>query len=810
MPTLSAPAANPPVASPLDSLLARRDYYGLLNAALPAIAHGNSDIATALFAVQGYIGLGLVGPARELLTELARSIGPQPELTTVLDQLRPLPTGQVPWDALRERFKSNARRLYESHPHLQSCDAAMREAPRRFTLYRTTSGTLQVKARAAGAATCWHRGLCDWPAMFGEVTLPHDPKTLFCPPYIVYADHLGMLFAKVFAATDRLFMTYSPRIYFLQPDAADLGLVLHTADDIAALCHPRTSIFAGADCVQQFEAHLAAHLDQRLPELCVKPPLTDTAGAEKLIVPALDRAAQVFGRHTSAAVKGLRDFYDARSPADWAARFRDGRPLRILGMTSRFTTVLQYAMRDLKDAFERLGHSFDILIEPTDHDLPTAPGTAQDILRLKPDLMIVIDHLRREYAEIVPQGMPYVCWIQDLLPNLMSREAGRGVGEMEFYVAPSLYQFVHDYEYPAGRGMPWTMVTNDRLYSAEPYAAEALAAHRCDFSYVSNQSQTPQSFHELVRASQARDANGLRLIDGLYEVITADAAAGGPNFPRPAMRILADATQATGVNATSPEVEDRLARRYIHPLCELLFRQKSLEWVADYCDRTGRRLNIYGNGWDAHPRFRTYHRGVAANGEELRAIYQASTVNLQIISTGAIHQRLLDGLAAGGFFLIRSCPIDLLHRACEQFLAAANAEGFKPGVEYNTAEVPAVAGALHGLAGWRGIEPGERICMAADEMDFFRGLGADDYRRIAGAVFPHYGAVSFQSPVEFDRLADRYLADASARQAAAGPMRDVVRKRFTYDAFTKAVIDFIGSRLGEQSAGDRRTGRVSC
>ena len=54
------------------------------------------------------------------------------------------------------------------------------------------------------------------------------------------------------------------------------------------------------------------------------------------------------------------------------------------------------------------------------------------IVEFKPDAVFVIDHLRSEYEDIVPVGLPFLCWIQDYLPKLRCNEAGASVGPRAF------------------------------------------------------------------------------------------------------------------------------------------------------------------------------------------------------------------------------------------------------------------------------------------------------------------------------------------------------------------------------------------
>ena len=69
----------------------------------------------------------------------------------------------------------------------------------------------------------------------------------------------------------------------------------------------------------------------------------------------------------------------------WANRFKEalsgrGEPLRILAAVSTHTTFLQYSMRDVKRAFESLGHRCVFLEEQTPYDI-MGPQTYHKAIR---------------------------------------------------------------------------------------------------------------------------------------------------------------------------------------------------------------------------------------------------------------------------------------------------------------------------------------------------------------------------------------------------------------------------------------------
>ncbi|RIK67249.1 MAG: hypothetical protein DCC65_06765 [Planctomycetota bacterium] len=802
----SGAAAGVSPARSVDELFAAGHHYGVLQAVLPMIsAHGGAigepeRIHAALLGVKSYVALGLIGPALELLSGTFSPLAAVPEFEPLRRQLAAMPTGQIPWVRLSERFERNAARLYAARPELREYDEAFRAAARGREVFWAADGNVHISERGDGGARRWLSALCDHAGVLAAVRLPHDPKTLFCPPYAITGDYLGGLFRRVFDATAGLFMTFAPRVYVVEAEPEAIGLCLYVEEDVARWCHERVSVFTGGEAAARLEAHLLAHPDRSPPEYCLRLPYASTDRSGE-VIGSIRRCTSAGLARAGAAMERMKEKYSGLDARAWGARLGDGRPLRILGITSRFTTVLQYSMRDVKAAFERLGHAFEIYMEPTEYDLPTAPGMAECIERARPDMLFVIDHHRREYAQTMPADVPFVCWVQDALPNLTSREAGRSLGPLDFFISADPDELVRCYGYPRERGLGWSLATNARLFSAEPVSEERLAAYRCDFSFVSNQSTVPEAFHREYVAASGGGPSGRVVYEYLYERLRElSEKRGGGDGSIVAGELIADLERDTGLAPSSAGRRDHLCRTYIHPLSELFFRQRTLEWVADFCDRTGRVLHLYGHGWEKHPRFARYSRGVIENGEPLRGLYQASRINLQIIGSGAVHQRLLDGLAAGGFFLVRAAAVDRVHEACARVLGLVDAGMLEPGRSYEIAAHPDVAAAICDVTVLVGVRPrGTTIALSEEDVATVRSAFEQRGRRFAGAVFGEdYDRVWFADRARFEALAERYLPDADARRAAAAPMREMVLSRFTYDALARDLLVLMRARLAAQ------------
>lgn len=786
----------------LDQLYKSGDHYAVLHHAIPLLSKSTDDANLALAVCRSYIALGLMGPAREMLVDGGSVLAALPEFQSLYQQIKIVPSARLPDAVLRERFAKNFARLINRHPSARACIDACRAACDDLEIYQTTNNNLLAARRDASGVLRWLSPFANTNLEAADVKVCHKAEAMFCEPYIITNDRFGRLLDRVSQATAQMYMAFRPRLYVVEPDAHLLVAGLHVAESIDVLCEDRVSLFVGPDCVDELVAELADHPERAIPHHLVGLPGWDSSA-----VGALEKAMHRVTDDRTRAARDASDratsVYADATPASWAARFREcrGGGLRVLGLTSRFTTVLQYVMRDLGAAFESAGHTFRTVAEANDHDLVAPARYAAEIAEYRPDLVICIDHLRKEFVGGVPDNVPFLAWLQDAMEHLMRVESGQSVGSLEFYVAPSIEDFVRTYDYPESQGMVWTMAANDVVYSAAPMDELDLAPHRCDCSYVSNQSRTPESLRDEWLGLCEETPLGQRLVEYLYDAlcndIRLDPRCGGTG---PAMLLLDRAKRDIACGPASESQLEAIVRSYIHPLSELLFRQRTLEWVADYCDRTGRTLHIYGQGWESHPRLAAYARGVAGNGHELRAIYQASKINLQITSYGAIHQRLLDGLSAGGFFLMRFCPNDVIHEPVRRLLAAIDEDEIQPDTLYQGEASPRVAAALAELPEiWTGnqpVGPGQFL-IPRGELSRYQEYAATRYCRVAGAVFEPYDQLSFGSGEEFAAAADRFLEDADARARVVAEIRPVVLQRYSYSGLVGRLLEFIESRLAD-------------
>ncbi|MBF0398970.1 MAG: glycosyltransferase family 1 protein, partial [Desulfobacterales bacterium] len=132
-------------------------------------------------------------------------------------------------------------------------------------------------------------------------------------------------------------------------------------------------------------------------------------------------------------------------------------------------------------------------------------------------------------------------------------------------------------------------------------------------------------------------------------------------------QVLNEACIATNINIDENNI-DKVAEHFWHVVGSRIYRHEPLEWLS----QAGYNLALYGNGWEKHPTLAKHARGWINNGEELCKLFNASKINLCVHQIGNYSSRVFDGIASGGFFLMRYHPADYEEGGLGKYLDMEN------------------------------------------------------------------------------------------------------------------------------------------
>jgi len=542
--------------------------------------------------------------------------------------------------------------------------------------------------------------------------------------------------------------------------------------------------YVGPQWLDAFRIDALTELYFPFPQVNVKAGIAG-AGIERSLVRVIAELQKVDAK----ADTDLKAHYQPLTKDDFARALtgQSGRPPRVLLLTTLFSTVLQYSTRDAAEAFRALGWSTLVAIEPAPHLRLTRSAIRRMLADFKPDLVFQIDHNRFEHGNLFPANLPFVDWIQDLLPNLMTPAAGRQIGPNDFVLAPSLQRWVDQFAYPARQCLEFRKLTR------VPRRPTSWASESEKVVYVSNWSQTPEQMRSALIAEAQGPAKEVmaQCAERMIQVYAAGGALPAPgDVRRLLVQTLADLELAADerlLRSTTSRLFDRMNN--------LLFRQQGLQWAAQACRAAGLQLRIFGNDWEKHPTFAPYAAGPIGYGEALEHLTRSAGVNLILEPfMCTAHQRPIDALVAGGFCLVRDHPtnhttdawIDLLARAPDSLqsdLAIRDSLNADDQVAYDT--IRAVCDALDAA-------PGD-----IDHAATVRRLQAAGFLPQHGPMVPLLDQVLFSTS---ETLADkllRFSRDAELRSEIARVQRRTITERYSYTAGMERMTRFIVQRLCE-------------
>jgi hypothetical protein len=599
----------------------------------------------------------------------------------------------------------------------------------------------------------------------------------------------GYLFNFLAHNPPKLFLGMEQQVFLVEPDAQ---IVLHCLmiHDYTGPTGPiqqrRFRWYIGPTWREDVTHVLAAEPYLPCPAVTICQGLDSTP-----LAAALRDLSQVMAER-EARFKSQVDAYYAEMAREELASLmgpKPSRPPRVMLLTTRFSTVLQYSTRDAAQAFERLGWETRVVIEPSNHHRLMQCAIRSELASFRPDLVFQIDHLRYEQPGVFPPTLPFACWIQDHLANLRTQEAARSIAANDFVLTDAAPMYRSTFGYPRRQCISVTKLTR---VPESPAASEIKPGD--DLVFVSNASHVAAAIIAERLATHDGSEAGKALLTESAKRIT-DLYAAGKCIPTyyELLTLIREVQRDLSTMITVPEF-DVIAAWLFHPLNDALYRQQALRWVRDVADEMKLTFAVHGAGWDKHPDFAKYARGPVQYGPELETLTRATRFNLQIVPYHCLHQRLLDGLVAGGFYLVRRHRSDVAARELIDFLVghaphAHNLENARRGLtEPLRGQLDALAAALKpAIATSEQDDPVEAVVAWRD-----MGLVAP-----GAEVLPHLQLTSFDGPAGIRAAILRFTADAELRKTVQRDQRQSVIDRFTYEAGMKRVVTKIHEILSD-------------
>lgn len=715
-------------------------------------------------------------------------------------------------ERLLRRCEAQARVLAARGVDLSVALAEWREGLEEREWFAAHDGNIVRRARGNTDIASW-RGLEDAATQARTLVEAHFKSPgEWARPVAVEGVDPPFVFQGICGALQRNASGYVARVALLQADPLEFLDGLAMGDLKGELESERTVVFVGPDASERYGRWMRERMGVQLAG-----PVVVTAGTRTRLSPTVAEVVGHVEKQQSVLVRGLRERVEAqyrgRDARWWAERYREalsgeGPPLNVVIPTCRYSTYIQFASRDLAKAFERAGCRAEVLIEPDTSSRLSLAAYLEAFEGGAPDLVVLINYPRASLeGNPTPGNVPFVCWIQDAMGHLYSKNMGEAQGDLDFVVGHLHGDLFLKHGWDRARSLELPVTADEGTFHDGPVGERLPREMACEIACVTNHGESPREMHDRLRgqlASGGADANVVRLVDGLWERLPAIMCEAHVKEHHKALReAIVDISRRSLGLEPSETLVDQLHRQYALPVADRIFRHQALEWACSVAERRGWRLALYGRGWEGHPRFGRYARGVLEHGEALRAAYQCAAVNLHLSATTMVHQRVLECALSGGFTaarLFRDAVGSVGLRAQHASVRSGAPGEVREGVTWyslaETSEGMAFAALCQRLGLTDkiriGISPARRATLLARSDD---AMLEQDPNWLLGDL----AQTTFWDEASLESLAERAITRPSWRANLASGVKNRVRERLTTGIAVERILGLVSASLEASS-----------
>jgi len=349
----------------------------------------------------------------------------------------------------------------------------------------------------------------------------------------------------------------------------------------------------------------------------------------------------------------VNSYYDKLSIEKVLNRLRE-KNARILFITSRFSTAVQYFIRDCILACEKLGIPCKLAIEDSDiHRLDTYSEVLL-LEKFKPDIIFIIDHFRWEYSWI-PQNVLFITWIQDPLPHIMSKDSAAKIKEKDFIL--NLFysgKEFNDLGYPENKLIDTPIPVNTDIYKSYVLTDKERAIYETDICAFSNGGNPLKGLDNFLK--QFNSLPNFNMIkkpfESAFKEIYEMALKGKFLYtPEQYAEVLKKWLYMFNINIDN-KIFRNIASSFRNEIGFRILRSVPLEWLH----AKGYNMKIWGGEWLDHQVLKIHAQGVAENGEVLSRIINASKIVIGTNPGLTTHPRVFETMLSDSFYLGVNIP----------------------------------------------------------------------------------------------------------------------------------------------------------
>lgn len=351
--------------------------------------------------------------------------------------------------------------------------------------------------------------------------------------------------------------------------------------------------------------------------------------------------------------KEVESYYQELETSYFIKKFTEGNP-RILFVTTRFSTAIQYFTRDCMVACESLGILNALGIEVSDIHRSNAFDWMVLLRDFKPDAIFIIDHFRWEYPYI-PKNVIFMSWVHDMLPHIMSPKSALKIKDKDFVL--NLLSTSKEFlklGYPKDQVIDTPIPVNSNIYKTYVMSGDEIEKYEADICVISNPGSPLLGLDFIL--SQFRNETYYsqfeKALKGAYEECYSLIYNEKPLYDYDQHRsILTNWLEKFSI-CINERVMEQLTDAFRQKVIWSIYRSVPIEWLGE----RGYKIKLWGKQWVEHPELKRYAQGVAENGETLSRILNASKILIGTNPAITTHPRVFEAIMSNCFYLGLNIP----------------------------------------------------------------------------------------------------------------------------------------------------------
>ena len=379
-----------------------------------------------------------------------------------------------------------------------------------------------------------------------------------------------------------------------------------------------------------------------------------------------DRENHAFGGQVAAAMQTAQDALRhqsldpaAQTPLERAAELADKlaspQHLRVANFTCVYGLNDCCTSRDVLAALATLGATTDHLVLDRP-DVVSYEAHRQRLTQFRPDLLLLVDLTRSDVPPDLTAGLSCLTLVRQITPAILA--AAATLGPTDFVLAPRHEQIetLLAAGYPPQQVLHLPLGANTALFEPMDLDQDQQQRYGSDVALVGHRPSTdPEDYQIKLPTHQT-----------LWQALIEEIQRRPGEYTRQAAGRFLRRAQRCGVEVRSDDL-----RSFLTELIETALGEAVLPDVYGQALRhAGVNLRLWQppgrfaaptgpspGSWSASP-LANLAAGTAGEGPAMNHLYNAAKIFVRLSTVGGVDRYLLDGMAAGVFFLVKSHPSD--------------------------------------------------------------------------------------------------------------------------------------------------------